>query len=101
MSKLKFRKRRKKDVCEILSEVAAVCVMIGILQMAGAEGTVKAAGTDAMVYLQVILGLAEVVLGCLNYQFFRGMHIKTSRENRRKERKIEKRAQERQLQSGA
>ena len=52
MSKMKFRKRRKKDVYEILSEVAAVCMVIGILQMAGAEGTVKAAGTEHMVYFR-------------------------------------------------
>ena len=101
MSKMKFRKRRKKDVYEILSEAAAVCMVIGILQMAGAEGTIKAAGTEPMVYLQVIFGLAEVVLGCLNYRFFRGMHIKARRENRRKEREMEKRARERELQEGA
>ena len=101
MSKLKFRKRRKKDVYEILSEVAAVCMVIGILQMAGAEGTVKATGTGPMVYLQVIFGLAEVVLGFLNYRFFKGMHIKARRENRKKEIEIETRARERELQEGA
>lgn len=96
---MKFRKKKKKDIYQMLQEVAAVCIGIGILQLAGAEEMTKT--TETIAWVRMVCGLVEVILGCVAYKMLRKMHAIEIRKMRKKEREMERRVREREFQKDA
>lgn len=96
---MKFRKKKKKDIYQVLQEVAAVCIGIGILQLAGAEEMTKT--TETIAWVRMVCGLVEVMLGCVAYKMLRKMHAIEIKKMRKKERKMERRSRERKLREDA